>query len=225
MNPTNYIPRDQVNDLRQRQDKAFSLLGQQLSETTQKLATEQEMYRQEVVTFLGSVRRQINSVACSKILQTLRFPSMHQRYEALVEAHAKTFEWVFREDASVRWQGYRKWLREGQGVYWVQGKAGSGKSTLMKFLAEDPRSLKYLQDWSGSSTPEICQFYFWRSGVSEQRSLIGLLRTLIYKILTLKSLDYEALIPQILSEEWQDVVSQGTDFSIGLEEWRISRMK
>jgi hypothetical protein len=182
------------------------------------------MYRQEIDTFLGSVRRQINSLACSKILQALRFPSMHQRYEALVEAHAKTFEWVFR-DAGIQWQGYRKWLREGQGVYWVQEKAGSGKSTLMRFLAEDPRSLKYLKEWSGSSTPEICQFYFWRSGVSEQRSLIGLLRTLIYKILTLKSLDYETLIPQILSEKWQKIVSQGTALGIGLEEWRISRMK
>lgn len=182
------------------------------------------MYHQEIVEFLGSVKQQINSLACSKLLQALRFSSMHQRYEAIPEAHTKTFEWIFREDAGIQWQSYRDWLRHGQGVYWAQGKAGSGKSTLMRFLAEDPRSLKLLQEWSGALTPEICQFYFWRSGVVTQRSLMGLLRSLVYEILTLKSLDYESLIPKIFETEWKEITTRA-DWAIDPDGWRISRMK
>jgi ABC-type glutathione transport system ATPase component len=36
--------------------------------------------------------------------------------------------------------GFQHWLREGYGVFHISGKAGSGKSTIMKFLVRDERT-------------------------------------------------------------------------------------
>lgn len=37
-----------------------------------------------------------------------------------------------------RWNDFVAWLEEGDGLYWIAGKAGSGKSTLMKYIASHP---------------------------------------------------------------------------------------
>jgi ABC-type lipoprotein export system ATPase subunit len=69
---------------------------------------------------------------------------MQCRYEDISEAHLRTFEWIFQEDPDEECQNYTAWLRSGQGIYWIQGKAASGKSTLMRFISEDKRSVEYL---------------------------------------------------------------------------------
>jgi DNA helicase HerA-like ATPase len=35
------------------------------------------------------------------------------------------------------------------GIFWIFGKPGSGKSTLMKYLVEDQRTHDLLQKWAG----------------------------------------------------------------------------
>jgi hypothetical protein len=140
-------------------------------------------------------------LASFEILKSLPFPTIHQRYEALTKAHAKTFEWIFREEAGGLWQSYTKWLGTGQGIYWIQGKAASGKSTLMRFISEDNRTVKYLSEWSGDLPLEVSRFYFWKSGVLEQRSLVGLLRSLLYETLSMDA--YKDLIPKVFAAEWK----------------------
>ena len=38
------------------------------------------------------------------------------------------------------------WLKQEDGLYWVSGKPGSGKSTLMKFLSAHDTTLKHLEE-------------------------------------------------------------------------------
>lgn len=64
------------------------------------------------------------------ILETLRYRGMNERRCNVVEAHAGTFEWIFDPHQTE----FLKWLREGSDLYWINGSAGSGKSTLMKYL-------------------------------------------------------------------------------------------
>jgi hypothetical protein len=72
------------------------------------------------------------------ILEYLKYEEMTNRFEDVTEAHPETFEWAFSAPAEEQsWSDLSRWLKEGDGVYWVSGKAGSGKSTFMKHLVDD----------------------------------------------------------------------------------------
>lgn len=45
------------------------------------------------------------------------------------------------------WDSFVDWLKSDLPVYWITGKPGSGKSTLMKFLISDSRTLAALKEW------------------------------------------------------------------------------
>lgn len=114
-----------------------------------------------------------------RILSSLAFPEMHERFELVTQAHLDTFEWMFpskniREDqstskrhielhneskviqASLRWID---WLRSPkilsnethwqELVFHISGKLGSGKSTLMKFLYQNRVTRKELEFLAG----------------------------------------------------------------------------
>ncbi|KAL9619539.1 MAG: hypothetical protein Q9160_005815, partial [Pyrenula sp. 1 TL-2023] len=74
-------------------------------------------------------------------LESLRFEDINIRSNEISETSPKTFEWIFdtTEDANP-WDNFSRWLQDGKTIYWVSGKAGSGKSTLMKFIANDLRT-------------------------------------------------------------------------------------
>ncbi|XTI93234.1 hypothetical protein V2W45_1430275 [Cenococcum geophilum] len=122
-----------------------------------------------------------------KILRSLQFASMNIRLSAIAEAHKKTFSWVFDAHADAddpRSQiKFRDWLKHGDGVYWVSGKAGSGKSTLMRYLHDDVRTRKALSRWAGNQDFVLASFFFWGSGTEMQKSQRGLLQSLLFEIL------------------------------------------
>ena len=68
----------------------------------------------------------------SRVLKSLHYNRMKQRQETIDEAYTRTFNWIFDEDPdSTRpWSNFVRWLERYEGVYWVNGKAGSGKSTV-----------------------------------------------------------------------------------------------
>lgn len=120
-----------------------------------------------------------------RLLESLYFPDMHAREEGIDEAHKHTFEWIFDKPGNeVRpWHNFVDWLQKGHGAYWISGKAGSGKSTLMNFVCHDPRTEAALKIWSGTNEIFTPNFFFWSPGSQLQKSLAGLLRSLIYQIL------------------------------------------
>ena len=84
----------------------------------------------------------------ASIIESIRYPTMTNRYEDIDEAFPETFEWAFRDSTNnqLPWSNLAEWLRNGEGVYWINGKAGLGKSTLMKHIFDDQRTRRYLQD-------------------------------------------------------------------------------
>ena len=122
-----------------------------------------------------------------RILDSLGFVNMQNRQEEVAQAYHTTFEWVFEEPKeetqSLPWTNFVDWLRHGDGIYWVNGKAGSGKSTLMKYIYNDKRTSQLLSQWSGSKSVLVATFFFWNSGTQDQRSQTGLLRSLLFQIL------------------------------------------
>ncbi|KAF2004327.1 hypothetical protein P154DRAFT_485533 [Amniculicola lignicola CBS 123094] len=131
------------------------------------------------------------------ILKSLCSPVMGLRESAIVGAHAKTFEWIFQEEAEEagKQSKFSEWLASQADVYWISGKAGSGKSTLMKFLFHHPRVRDRLSRWAGGHELIMANFFFWNAGTTLQKSQEGLLQSLLYEVLR----QYPALIPELCS--------------------------
>ena len=120
-----------------------------------------------------------------RILESLYYPEIHARQEEIVDAHKETFQWVFEQaESRLRpWDSLAEWLESGSSIYWISGKAGSGKSTLMSYVCQHPQTKRYLKDWSAGRTIVTPRFFFWQPGSSMQKSSQGLLRSLVYQIL------------------------------------------
>ena len=77
--------------------------------------------------------------ATQKVLNCFSFRCIDDRRISIDGAHKKTLRWPFkRQDGNTKdkWDNLPSWLENEAGIYWISGKAGSGKSTLMKYLYE-----------------------------------------------------------------------------------------
>ncbi|KAI5459735.1 hypothetical protein BGZ63DRAFT_388556 [Mariannaea sp. PMI_226] len=137
-------------------------------------------------------------------LRSLDFVSRPRRHDDLQTAHTKTFEWVLEEPGDAQPDGNRgpsllsTWLRYGDGIFWVSGKAGSGKSTLMKWTADHDKTQKALEKWASPKKHVIAAHYFWSGGLKIQKSQKGLIQTLLYDIFRMSP----ELIPEIYPRRW-----------------------
>lgn len=209
------------------------------------VSKEHERTRAEIIQAFNGSKRESNemvltssAVATSNarkhavvraILDNLKFSSMYDRYDGIDDAHKKTFDWIFRHDSNTQsWSNFSDWLVQGDGIYWISGKAGSGKSTLMRYIYEDARTLALLGQWAGSpDNLTIAGFFFWKSGTADQASQTGLLRSLLYTILS----KHQKHIPTVFPDEWKkfyDRKSAQSEFTmLGLFEhrWTLKQLK
>lgn len=139
------------------------------------------------------------------ILEGLSYASMKDRQEEVAEAHSKTFEWIFvepdKKDLDQNHSNFVHWLTQdgANGIYWINGKAGSGKSTLMQFIYNHETTTEQLRSWAGETPLTIAGFFFWTSGSLEQRSQAGLLRSLLYQLCQ----QHRNLIPVTFPDLWE----------------------
>lgn len=139
----------------------------------------------------------------AQLLKSLWFAEIFSREETIVEAHSKTFQWIFdRSGHTVHaWDNFIAWLENGEGTYWISGKAGSGKSTLMNFLCQDERTIEALKIWARTKDILMPKFFFWSGGKTMQKSFEGLLRSLLWQVLRdfpeLKSLSFDVGSPSV----------------------------
>jgi hypothetical protein len=120
---------------------------------------------------------------------SLFFPEILARQEQIPEAHRGTCRWIFqlpeRRNGQVQvgqWSNFVDWLEHGKGVYWINGKAGSGKSTLMNYITNEPRTEEALTTWADSTELLTPSFFFWNAGTVLQKTYQGLLRSLLFQI-------------------------------------------
>ncbi|KAF4502970.1 small s protein [Fusarium agapanthi] len=64
----------------------------------------------------------------------------------------------------LQWDDLNTWLQSASGLYWLSGKAGSGKSTLMKH----DKTHALLETWANGSELIFARFFFYALGKSEQ---------------------------------------------------------
>lgn len=107
-------------------------------------------------------REEISQRQLKELLDSLYFPAIFSRAEKIEEAYSNTFSWIFDDsEAAVRpWDNFVRWLREGEKTYWINGKAGSGKSTLMSYMLGSLHLRNNLRSWSDVSQqhPRVLNF-------------------------------------------------------------------
>ena len=140
-------------------------------------------------------------VATRLVLRSLGYEDMAARYSRIQKAHTDTFEWVFkRQDIH-----FGSWLESASthGVFWISGKAGSGKSTLMRYLYEHQKTRDALHTWAGSQERlVIAGHFFWAAGTEKQKSQEGLLRSLLHHILRQRPAWIPLICPSHIKESF-----------------------
>ncbi|KAL2287693.1 hypothetical protein FJTKL_05059 [Diaporthe vaccinii] len=154
------------------------------------------------------------------ILESLSFQSMESREQDVAKAHGNSFDWIFDitgSRGSANDPRFTEWLSTDNlgSIYWITGKPGSGKSTLMRYLSEHRETRRSLQVWAGERQVAIAGFYFWVSGSEDQRSRVGLLRSLLHQLLSL----YPESIPAAFPSLWRKLsgMTSKERVSMGLE--------
>lgn len=141
----------------------------------------------------------------ASITMSLFFDSMGNREAQIPERYARTFEWVFKEprrseEGQFLWHSFPKWLEEDSDqIYWVTGKPGAGKSTLIKFIAHDARLHRHLSQWTDGAQLLIGRYFPWNASVEAlQKTHEGLLRTLLFEILK----QNKSLVARVFPGRW-----------------------
>ncbi|KAK8073103.1 hypothetical protein PG996_006451 [Apiospora saccharicola] len=120
------------------------------------------------------------------IIKGLEFESFHFRQHDIQENHEETYHWALRkENRQAKCQErLERWFSTptNAGVFWVSGKPGSGKSTFMKYVVHSNETMDKLDCWAQGHQVIIASHYLWARGSPMQRSLQGLLRTLLLDI-------------------------------------------
>ncbi|KAF2787773.1 hypothetical protein K505DRAFT_379365 [Melanomma pulvis-pyrius CBS 109.77] len=145
-----------------KEDPGYKQVGGEIRNRVDKLVRKhQEELSREHADFLQSLRNEVSEESYSG--------------NDVKDPHDDTCGWLL--DRNV----FRDWLSIGQGLFWVKGKPGSGKSVLIKYLMEDPDGL--LNRYLGSTVRVVKAGYFFRvTRTTLERRTDGLLRALLYQI-------------------------------------------
>lgn len=146
-----------------------------------------------------------NQARYDRLLKSLKYATMNERRNQIHHPHTETFQWIFG-DASIpegrldrvgrdcqkireAAAGFIEWARDPSSqLFWISGKPGSGKSTLMKFLAESPRTLELLDSASPAESRRVVLSHFiWSAGQPIEATVKGLLCSLLYQVLSEQS--------------------------------------
>ncbi|KAF2762182.1 hypothetical protein EJ05DRAFT_497047 [Pseudovirgaria hyperparasitica] len=94
-------------------------------------------------------------------LRSLQFHEMMSRKDGIKNAHTKDHD---------------------DGIFWISGIPGSGKSVLMKSLIDGHQTEEHLLSWAGGARLVIASHYFWATGPAILKSENGMLRSLLFEI-------------------------------------------
>ncbi len=162
------------------------------SERTRSLTTAQIQHLEQL---------HVNDRLYDEVIKSLFYPDIFSRQEQVdhtFDGLEDSYEWIFQDprtqeiieseeehgvDMLPLWDDFAAWLKTGQGMYWINGKAGSGKSTLMNYICQHHLKQEFLTDWSVNGQLLTPTYFLWAAGSRLQKSVDGLLRSLIYQML------------------------------------------
>lgn len=138
------------------------------------------------------------------ILRACTFKESYFREDAITAAYSNTFSWVYLSDPPTvagkpLWSSFPTWLTtDTNEPFWITGKPGSGKSTLMKLIQQHPQLWTHLHQWAKGLPVMIVNYYAWIAGSQLQKSHEGLMRTILHACLS----ENPDLIPEVATRRW-----------------------
>ncbi|RSL55044.1 hypothetical protein CEP53_007235 [Fusarium sp. AF-6] len=201
-----------ITDWTDRTTTWFQMLSdtqQSLSQQVQTLIRHGSIPQNDIESICSGLKGlSIDARECQQtmdILNSLDYEDRPKRHSNIPEAHEATFSWGLQQDGSGSSGCFRRWLSDDDSkLFWVSGKPGSGKSTFMKFVSDNEKTQRCLQGWAGHGELILARHFFTIYGTAIQRSLEGLLRSLLYKILE----GEPKLIPKLLPTRWANTSKQ-----------------
>jgi hypothetical protein len=138
-----------------------------------------------------------------RLLDSLYYNGLEERQHQVREAQIGTYEWILypQLEHSASGNSFTQWLSsplEAKRIYWICGKPGSGKSTMMRFIHDNIDVRHHLEPWACNKTIFRAQYFFWNPGSEMQKSIVGLLRALLYQLISQLRLHRPMLIPEIV---------------------------
>ncbi len=151
-----------------------------------------------------------------QFLQSLKFPDMNERRNQWIfapcdisarpsNASHSTMEAIHQ---SPLWHDFGNWLKSDSSLYWISGKPGSGKSTLVRYILSNKLTQTTLNGWRQDTI--ILSHFFWKPGSQMQRNIKGLLCSLLYQVVSLEP----ALPASILAAGSDSTKDTNTDWSV-----------
>ncbi|EHK18734.1 uncharacterized protein TRIVIDRAFT_66772 [Trichoderma virens Gv29-8] len=173
---------------------------------------------QAIITFMHSIGTNVTSHASQKSRAPVHFDpsadeisSKDEEIEELIDSlnieetghrlneieaqYKSTFEWIFDDEDL----GFCSWLKSSEEIYWISGKPGSGKSTLMKLARQDTRTSNFFGQQDPEATHIIVDFFFHDRGSAMQKSLEGLFHRVLYQLMRREKQIVEMILPMFSS--------------------------
>ncbi|KAL6693020.1 hypothetical protein J3F84DRAFT_396503 [Trichoderma pleuroticola] len=159
------------------------------------------------------------AIVAHAIATGIQFSNIQTREEAISKTFGETYSWIFLDEPPTKddipiWSSFPKWLQDDFGrVYWITGKPGSGKSTMMKLISQEASVRDTLSQSLGSLRLLLVKYYAWLPGSALQKSIEGLKKAIIYQALE----QYPDLAPILAPRRW--VFCQVLGSILGLPAW------
>lgn len=141
----------------------------------------------------------------SECLGSLIFDNYKLRKQDISVASNKTCDWLLGTQEFKKWRD-RSDITQDNGVFWLKGKPGSGKSTMMRHISH------HLQQFDDAV---LVEHFFNARGSGLEKTFLGLLRSLIYQLVSKDPEFYNAFVP----------IYHEKDMIQGLWEWRQNELK
>jgi len=145
-----------------------------------KLNTERSGFSEEII------------LAC---LQSLSFLNVDDRVNGIAFACEGTCDWLFTTPQFKQWQ-HRVQISSHNGVLWIKGNPGAGKSTLMKHALFHCKNT--LADHADHS---IAAYFFNARGNKLEKTFLGMLCSLLYQLLKNDPMLCDRFIPIFLDKQ------------------------
>ncbi|KAG7123567.1 hypothetical protein HYQ44_002203 [Verticillium longisporum] len=111
-----------------------------------------------------------------ELLKVLRFDDLETRKATIKQAHKRTCRWFLQHPAYLDWLNPAM-QKHDHGFLWMRGKAGAGKSTMMKFIYQQTKKKLRSPDTS------VASFFFNARGMDLEKSISGMYRSLLVQLL------------------------------------------